>query len=156
VRELRIPSEVIDSVAEQERRELRRREIAYRGSPSEPEVRGRTVLLIDDGVATGSTMRAAIRALYLQQPDCIVVGVPTAAGSTCRELRREVDTFVALMTPEPFRGVGAWYEDFSQTTDEEVTELLERARRNFAAVAAKVVSFSQNSEMSEPEREHHG
>ena len=129
VRESGIPMDVIDAVAEEEGRELRRRELAYRGSHSEPEVRGKTVLLIDDGVATGSTMRAAIRALNSQQPARLVVAVPTAAGSTCRELRTEADEFVALMTPEPFHGVGEWYEDFSQTSDGEVTELLSRARR---------------------------
>ena len=124
-----ISPELIDEVAQEEFRELNRRELAYRGTHAAPVVHGRTVLLIDDGVATGSTMRAAIRALNSQQPARLVVAVPTAAGSTWRELRTEVDEFVALRTPEPFRGVGEWYDDFSQTTDDEVTELLARARK---------------------------
>ena len=128
-----ISPELIDEVAQEEFRELNRRELAYRGTHAAPVVRGRTVLLIDDGVATGSTMRAAIRALNSQQPARLVVAVPTAAGSTWRELRTEVDEFVALRTPEPFRGVGEWYDDFSQTTDDEVTELLARARTNLTA-----------------------
>lgn len=132
VRSLGIPMSVIDDATEEESRELKRRELAYRGSYTEPEVRGKTVLLIDDGVATGATLRAAIRALNAQHPARLVVAVPTAAGSTFHELRAEVDEFVALMTPEPFFGVGAWYRDFRQTSDEEVTELLARARERLA------------------------
>jgi putative phosphoribosyl transferase len=130
VRGLGIPSEVIDRAAAEEQEELKRREFAYRGSYSEPEVSGKTVILVDDGVATGSTMRAAIRALKTQNPARLIVAVPTAAGSTYRELRSTVDEFIALTTPEPFYAVGAWYREFEQTSDEEVTELLERARRN--------------------------
>jgi predicted phosphoribosyltransferase len=128
-----IPMRVIDAVAEEEGRELKRRELAYRGSYSEPEVRGKTVLLIDDGIATGSTMRAAIRAIASQEPARLIVAVPTAAGPTCRELRPMVDELVALMMPEIFYGVGQWYDDFRQTSDEEVTELLQRARENLAS-----------------------
>ena len=156
VRGLQIPTEAIDAAAEEAGRELRRREFAYRSSHSGPDVRGNAVILIDDGVATGSTMRAAIRALYSLQPDCIIVGVPTGAGSTCRELREEVDELVALMTPESFRGVGEWYEDFSQTSDTEVTDLLDRARRQLASLESKVIRFAGNTAMSEEEREHHG
>ena len=86
------------------------------------------MILIDDGVATGSTMRAAVRALNAQHPARLVVAVPTVAGSTYVELRQEVDNLVALMTPERFYGVGQWYEDFNQTSDAEVTDLLERAK----------------------------
>ena len=128
VRGLGIPMEVIDAVTAEEERELKRRELAYRGSYSEPEVSGKTVMLIDDGIATGSTMRAAVRALNAQHPAQLIVAVPTAAGSTYRELRPEVDELVALMTPEPFYAVGVWYQDFGQTSDAEVTDLLERAR----------------------------
>ena len=128
VRGLGIPMEVIDAVTAEEERELKRRELAYRGSYSEPEVSGKTVVLIDDGIATGSTMRAAVRALNAQHPARLIVAVPTAAGSTYRELRPEVDELVALMTPEPFYAVGIWYQDFGQTSDAEVTDLLERAR----------------------------
>ena len=120
--------EVIDAVTAEEKQELKRRELAYRGSCSEPELRGKTVILIDDGVATGSTMRAAVRALNAQHPARLVVSVPTVAGSTYVELRQEVDNLVALMTPERFYGVGQWYEDFNQTSDAEVTDLLERAK----------------------------
>jgi putative phosphoribosyl transferase len=125
---LGIPMKVIDAVTAEEERELKRRELAYRGSYSEPEVRGKTVILIDDGIATGSTMRAGVRALRAQHPARLIVAVPTVAGSTYRQLRPEVDELVALMTPEPFFGVGQWYQDFSQTSDAEVTDLIERAR----------------------------
>src|SRR5208337_2656644 len=128
VQGLGIPMEVIDAVTAEEKQELKRRELAYRGSCSEPELRGKTVILIDDGVATGSTMRAAVRALNAQHPARLVVSVPTVAGSTYVELRQEVDNLVALMTPERFYGVGQWYEDFNQTSDAEVTDLLERAK----------------------------
>ena len=103
------------------------RELAYRGSYSEPEVRGKTVILIDDGIATGPTVRAAVCALNAQHPARFIVAVPTAAGSAYRELR-PVDELVALMRPELFNGVGASYEDFSQMSDAEVIDLLERAR----------------------------
>ncbi len=129
----RIPMEIIDAVTVEEQRELRRRELAYRGSYTEPEVCGKTVILIDDGIATGSTIRAAIRALNAQHPAALTVGVPTAAAETCRELRPEVDAIVALMEPEFFFGVGQWYEDFRQTSDAEVTDLLRRARENLAS-----------------------
>ncbi len=129
IQSLDIPTEVIEEVTAEQELELKRGELAYRGSHTEPEVLGKTVILIDDGVATGSTMRAAIRALKAQYPARLVVGGPTAAASTYYELRSEVDEFVVLMTPEPFYGGGQWDLDFSQTTDEEVTELLQRARQ---------------------------
>ena len=135
VRGLRIPIEAIDAATAEEDRELKRRELAYRGSCSEPDVRGKTVLLIDDGIATGCTIRAAIRALNAQHPARLIVAVPTAAASTCRELRLKVDELLALMEPEQFRGVGQWYEDFNQTSDEEVNGLLRRARENIASAA---------------------
>ena len=122
-----IPMEVIDAVTAEEEQELKRRELAYRGSYSEREVGGKTVILVDDGIATGSTMRAAVRALKAQRPSRLIVAVPTAPESTARELRSAVDEFVALITPELFLGVGEWYEDFSQTSDAEVKSLLERA-----------------------------
>src|SRR2546422_4946700 len=119
VKKLRIREEDIEAVAEEEGLELKRRELAYRGHGVSPEIRDRTVILIDDGVATGSTMRAAVRALRAQSPARLIVAVPTAALSTYEELSREVDEMVALMTPEDFQAVGQWYEDFSQTTDAE-------------------------------------
>lgn len=124
---LNIPDHVIAAVAAEEQRELERRKHSYRGSRPDPEVRGRTVVLVDDGLATGATMRAAAAALRAQQPGRLVVAVPVAARETCEEFRDEVDQIVCAITPEPFHAVGVWYEDFSQTTDEEVHELLERA-----------------------------
>ena len=130
---LGIPGRVIDSVAANELRELERRERAYRGDRPEPEVRGKTVILVDDGLATGSTMRAAAAALRQQNPARIVVAVPVSAPQTCDEYRMGVDEIICAMTPEPFFGVGQWYRDFSQTTDEEVRDLLDRARNEYAA-----------------------
>ncbi len=127
VQTLQIPEEVIETAAAAEERELERRERAYRGDRPPRDVRGRTVILVDDGLATGSTMRAAVAALRKQQPAAIVVAVPVAARSTCEELAAEVDDIVCARTPEPFRAVGLWYDDFSQTTDEEVRELLRQA-----------------------------
>jgi len=127
VRYLRIPEEVIHKVAANEQRELERREGIYRGDRPPLEVRGRTVIVVDDGLATGSSMRAAVTALRQRQPARIVVAVPVAAPSTCDEFKAEVDELVCTLTPEPFSAVGLWYEDFSQTTDEEVRALLERA-----------------------------
>src|SRR5215207_5776383 len=125
---LRIPSGVIDSVAADELQELERRERAYRGNRPEPEVRGKTVILVDDGLATGSTMRAAAAALRQQDPARIVVAVPVSAPETCDEYRMGVDEIICAATPKRFYGVGRWYRDFSQTTDDEVRELLKRSR----------------------------
>jgi putative phosphoribosyl transferase len=127
VQALHIPSYVIDRVAVAELRELARREREYRDDRPPPDVRDQTVVLVDDGLATGSTMRAAVQALRRQHPARIVVAVPTAAPETCDEFRSEVDQIVCAVTPEPFYGVGAWYQDFAQTTDEEVHDLLRRA-----------------------------
>jgi len=131
VKHLGIPDDVIDAATKAEQRELDRRELAYRGTRETPEVRGRTVILVDDGLATGSTMRAAVTALRQQKPARIVVAVPVAAASTCQEFREEVDQIICATTPEPFYGVGQWYEDFSQTTDEEVRDLLDRAAQEY-------------------------
>lgn len=124
---LDIPPRAIDAVAQEEQRELERREQEYRGPRPAPEVRGRTVVIVDDGLATGSTMRAAVAALRQQQPNRIVVAVPVAPPSTCQELRAEADEVVCLATPEPFSAVGLWYRDFSETSDAEVRDLLARA-----------------------------
>ncbi len=129
VMSFQIPERVIDMVAENERKELERRERAYRGDRPKPEIEGSTVILIDDGLATGATMRAAAAALKTKNPAKIVIAVPTAAPDICEIFRKEVDEIICLATPEPFYGVGAWYEDFSQTTDKEVCELLDKARK---------------------------
>jgi predicted phosphoribosyltransferase len=121
---LRIPDYIIDEVAAWEQQELERRERLYRGARPVPDVRGRTVILVDDGLATGATMQAAVKALRLQQPARIVVAVPTAAPETCTQLKAVADDVICAITPEPFHAVGLWYEDFSQTTDEEVRDLL--------------------------------
>jgi predicted phosphoribosyltransferase len=121
---LRIPAEVLEEVACREQRELERSEITYRhGRPLVP-VRDRIVILVDDGLATGSSMRAAVAALRDRQPDRIVVAVPVGSRQTCHELRNEVDEVRCLATPEPFRGVGIWYDHFEQTSDDEVRRLL--------------------------------
>ena len=126
VRQFNIPGEVIEAVAADEQRELERRERAYRDNRPPPDVKGQIAILIDDGLATGSTMRAAATALRKQAPARIVVAVPVSSPEICDEFRSEVDEIVCAVTPEPFRGVGLWYEDFSQTTDDEVRELLAR------------------------------
>jgi putative phosphoribosyl transferase len=124
VRYLHIQEATIDAVAKEEQRELERRERLYRDGRAALDVRGRTVILVDDGLATGSTMRAATLALRPQHPAAIVVAVPVAAAATCAEFRNEVDDVVCASTPEPFHAVGLWYADFTQTTDREVHELL--------------------------------
>jgi len=127
VRALGIPQSVIDEVAAQEQQELERRLRLYRDDRPAPDVRGRTVILVDDGLATGSTMRAAVAALRQQHPARIVVAAPVGAADTCAEFQHEADEAVCARTPEPFLAVGMWYADFSQTMDEEVRELLEQA-----------------------------
>lgn len=124
---MKITDEMLDEAAAREQGELERRERLYRGARPAPDARGRVVILIDDGLATGSTMRAAALALRQQQPARLVVAVPVGSAQACAELRREVDEVVCAATPEPFNGVGRWYEDFSQTSDEEVSRLLEQA-----------------------------
>jgi len=119
----------IQRVTRTEEKELERRERAYRGGKPPLDVSGLTVILVDDGVATGATMKAAIRALRQMKPARIVVAVPVAPPSTCNQLRFEADEFVCLETPQPFYGVGQFYVDFSQVSDEEVKELLDAASR---------------------------
>jgi putative phosphoribosyl transferase len=127
VRALGIAPMVIDAVAEQESREIRRQEREYCGSVQSRDFRGKRIILVDDGLATGSTMRAAVRALRQHQPERIIVAVPVGAVETCRELQKEADEVVCLSTPEPFHAVSLWYEEFQQTTDQEVRHLLEIA-----------------------------
>lgn len=129
VRRLGIPDFMIETVAAQEQKELVRRERLYRGDRPPLDVRDRTVILVDDGLATGATMHAAIQALRQQQPARIVVAVPTASPDTCERMNKEVDDVVCAVTPETFHSVGQWYEEFSQTTDEAVRALLARQDR---------------------------
>jgi predicted phosphoribosyltransferase len=127
VRALGIPDEVVEQVTQEEQRELERREREYRDGRPPVNVRGRTVILVDDGLATGSSMRVAVLALKQKEPTQIVVAVPVAPRDTCTELELVADRVVCAVTPEPFWGVGQWYADFSQTSDEEVRDLLRRA-----------------------------
>lgn len=124
-----IPADWIEAIDARERRELERRERVYRGDRPPPDAAGRTVILVDDGLATGSTMLAAVHAVRLDEPARVVVAVPVADPDVCAGLREVADEAVCLLTPQPLRAVGVWYEDFSQTSDEEVQALLERARR---------------------------
>jgi putative phosphoribosyl transferase len=124
VNALGIPLNAIEAVAQREQIELDRRERLYRGTRPPVHLVNRTVILVDDGLATGSTMRAAVMAARQQQPAHVVVAVPVGAPSTCADLSREADDVVCLRTPEPFVAVGLWYRDFTPTSDEEVRSLL--------------------------------
>jgi predicted phosphoribosyltransferase len=127
LRWLGIREEQIQKTLARELGELRRREAAYRDGRPPPELKGKTVILVDDGLATGASMQAAARAVRRHEPARVVIAVPVASRATCDQFRDEVDEVVCAVTPAPFYAVGNWYEDFSQTSDEEVRELLERA-----------------------------
>jgi putative phosphoribosyl transferase len=129
IRSLELSQDRVEAVVAREEAELQRREQTYRGGRPPPSPAGLIVILVDDGLATGSTMLAAVRALREGDPSKLVVAVPVAAPATCRQLRSQVDEIVCAATPEPFEAVGLWYDDFSQTTDEEVRDLLEQAAR---------------------------
>jgi predicted phosphoribosyltransferase len=116
--------DVIDAIAAEEQQELERRERLYRGDREPPPVAGRVVILVDDGLATGSTMKAAVEAVRLLGPARVVVAVPVGAAETCRDLAQRADEVVCARTPEPFSAVGLWYHDFAQTSDEQVREAL--------------------------------
>ena len=118
-----IPDEEIERITIREQRELERREKLYRDDRPLPDVRGHTVILVDDGLATGSTMRAAVRALRQEGARKVVVAVPIAPPDTCESMRQEVDDIICAITPEPFIAVGIWYADFDETSDQEVREL---------------------------------
>jgi putative phosphoribosyl transferase len=124
-----ITAPVVVEVAAVEQEELERQEKSYRDDRPQPVVLGRTVILVDDGLATGATMLAAARAIQLGRPDRVIVGVPVAPPETCRMLTQKVDEVICLTSPEPFFAVGNWYLDFDQVTDDEVHELLQRADR---------------------------
>src|SRR5574340_90957 len=128
---LNIPDELIDKIATYEQHELERRERLFRGERFPHRIPGRTVILVDDGIATGATMHAAVAALKQLGPARIIIAVPTAAPSTCDEFANEVDEIVCLIRPEPFIAVGYWYRHFLQTSDEEVRSLLDQANHGF-------------------------
>ena len=134
---LGVPDGVIEMVADREQQELERRQRLYRGDRSIYEIRGRSIILIDDGIATGATMHAAVAVLRQQQPARIIIAVPVAASSTCEEFAAEVDEFVCIRRPEAFYAVGFWYENFSPTTDEEVRALLEQSTKEQSTTPQK-------------------
>ena len=127
IESLQISAPIIDAVAAYEQTELERQQRAYRGDVPFPDLASRTVIIVDDGLATGSTMRAAVRALRQSGPVRIVVAVPVGAAETCRSLRDEADEVVCAIVPQDFHAVSLWYDEFSQTTDQEVRRLLEAA-----------------------------
>lgn len=132
VGELELTEDAIAAVAAAEQHELERRELELRGGQAAEPVEGRAAILVDDGLATGASMRAAVTALRAQAVGELVVGVPIASPEVCASFENDVDAIVCARTPEPFRAVGLWYENFSQTTDDEVRELLEQARARAA------------------------
>lgn len=131
MRAMGIPRAAMEAEAALQRQELQRRELAYRGHVGGPEIQDKIVILVDDGIATGSTVRAAVEALRQQQPQQIIIAVPTAAPDTCADLEPMVDELVVLMRPDEFLGVSQWYENFEQTSDAEVRQLLARASLEF-------------------------
>jgi len=138
VRDLGLPKAAIEAAVQREELELRRRERVYRDGRPLPDLKNRVVILVDDGLATGATMRAAAQALRRHEPERIIVAVPTAAPDTCEALKSEVDEVICAITPEPFQAVGLWYDEFPQTSDEEVRDLLARS-------AAGLVSQTDNA-----------
>jgi putative phosphoribosyl transferase len=130
VRLLYIDTNLINQVIRKEQQELERREHLYRGGRPAHPIQGRTVILIDDGIATGATMHAAVQAVKQQQPARIIIAVPAAPPDAGNEFSREVDEFISVMQPDPFYAVGFWYKHFSQTTDEEVCALLAQANHD--------------------------
>jgi putative phosphoribosyl transferase len=132
IQDLHLSREIIDQITRREQRELERREALYRAGRTAIPVRDRTIVLTDDGLATGASMKAASKALRAERPRRLIVAVPVAARQTCDELQGDVDEVICAETPEPFMAVGIWYDDFRQTTDEEVKMLLEKAARQAA------------------------
>jgi putative phosphoribosyl transferase len=128
VRELNVPASEVERVTQREQRELERRELLFRGNRPFPDVTGKTVLLIDDGLATGATMQVAVAALRQKGAQRVVVGVPVASPDTCDAFRDITDDIICVFTPEPFYAVGFWYDDFGQMSDEEVHDLLDRGQ----------------------------
>ncbi|ARV60293.1 phosphoribosyl transferase [Nostocales cyanobacterium HT-58-2] len=138
VRSLGISQAEINQVAQKEQQELERRERLYRGDRPVPKLNGRTVILVDDGLATGATMRAAVEALQRHRPAKIIIAVPVCASETCKEFVGKVDEVVCAAIPNPFYSVGLWYVDFPQTTDEEVRDLIQQAANNHETTAISI------------------
>lgn len=126
IQSLHISAEAVDQVLQKEQEELKRRESRYRDNRPVPDIKNKTIILVDDGIATGATMKTAIAALRLKQPKNIIIAVPVAARETCEELANLVEAIICPLQPDHFYAVGAWYEQFTQTTDEEVIDLLKR------------------------------
>jgi putative phosphoribosyl transferase len=138
INHLGISMQAVEAVTAREQRELARREALYRGAAPAPQIRGRTVLLVDDGIATGATMRAAAELVRQQEPERLVIAVPVAPPSTCAELAVQADEIVCLAQPESFFAIGEFYEDFQQVSDEEVRDLLQRAQERISRRRASV------------------
>jgi putative phosphoribosyl transferase len=133
IRNLGISPAEVEQATAKEQREIERREHLYRDGRPALSIKGRTAILVDDGLATGASMLAAVQAVRTKQPRRVVVAVPVASRETCDDFRRLVDDVICAATPEPFHSVGVWYQDFSQTSDAEVCELLERASHQHVA-----------------------
>jgi len=129
IKDLHIPRSAIDRVINEESIELNRRQQLYRGTRLFPEIKGKTIILVDDGVATGATMRVAIKALRTFEPEAIILAIPVADQMICDLLEKQVDQLICPLIPEQLYAVGAWYQEFGQTEDEEVFELMEMARK---------------------------
>lgn len=143
-----VPAHIIDTVAAREAKEIERRERLYRGARPTPDLHGRVVVLVDDGLATGSTMRAAVAVVGRQEPARVVVAVPVGARDSCEALAPEVDELVCLSMPTMFRAVSQWYKEFDQTSDEEVQDLLSSAWREHTPVAHRASTTHLHQEKS--------
>lgn len=129
IESLGISESMIEAAIAEQQQELQRRERVYRGSHPDPEIKGKTIILVDDGIATGATIRVALKALRHQNPTKLIVAVPVASPTTCDELAEMTDEVICPLQPEDLRAVGVWYRDFSQTTDKVVIDLLEKANQ---------------------------
>lgn len=149
ISQLKITGDAIDAVAARELRELQRRDRAYRGDRPQPEIGDRTVILVDDGIATGSTIRAAIKVLQSEHPARLIVAVPVAPPSLCEALKAEVDEVVCLLTPDDLYAISIWYDNFAQTTDDEVHQLLFSAKFCFKVPLEPYSSAGANEALRE-------